>query len=84
MPFPTLDNFCSTLSGLLRGIEHDPYDTSDASLLIDHLADRIADYEIGDMSKEELFQEFSKYDLNGFDLQLWINDMVREGYYADD
>lgn len=72
--FPQVSDLMSALSIRLRGVDHDPFDHSEDTLLVEHLGQLMNDAFLGDVSEEEVLKEFSRHDLKGFDVQAWINE----------
>lgn len=73
------------LSHYMLGSPYDPSSVHSERWLIDHLVEMTCDFEIGTTSYDDLKRIFDQHkdQLNGFDLQHWIESKVAEGVYDD-
>lgn len=62
----------------------EPYDSSSVhreKFLVDHLTEKVGDWEVGDLSFDELQAAFGQHDLGQFDFLLWMQSKADEGIY---
>ncbi len=71
------------LSHHLLDSPYDPESRHREKFLIDHLAFLVRQWEVGDISLEELVASFRSEPLGNFDILSWIQSKTDEGEYAE-
>ena len=71
-------DLANALSHTMLGTPYDDRSTLPERFQIDNLAEMAEDFAMGDTSLDELIQAFSG---TGFDIQLWISQMVTQGHF---
>ena len=74
-------DLADALSQHMLGHDADPLSTLQERFKIDYLVELAEDYGVGDISLQELIQAYAG---TGFDITLWINEMVNAGHFALD
>ena len=59
----------------------DPMNTLQERFTIDYLVELAEDYGMGDIDLPELIRAYAG---SGFDIALWVNEMVSAGHFAPD
>lgn len=82
MTTPASEGLTDVLSQALLGHSYDRKSTAPENFLIDHLVESVLDFEIGEMSFDDLRAQFYREDLGPFDFDSWFNEQVTQGTYV--
>jgi hypothetical protein len=70
------------LSQALSGSPYAPSSTLPETFLIDHLVESVMDFEVGEITFDQLREQFYAQRLGNFDFDSWFAQWVDEGTYA--
>lgn len=76
-----LDDLANTLSKLTTGSPYDVDSTQPERFKIDYIQEMLEDFELGDVSYENLKNNFSREFGQIMDIDLWLDTMVADGTY---